>query len=194
MSRRAAGLVLIAALLVVGLAAWWWLSGRRPSGRSIVSTPGPRVKADKVELNLYFPSDGGRLRPQLRTLPLTDVPKQRVRAIVEALLAGPQGEEAGLYPLFPEGVAVGSIQLGADGTAYVDLRSPGLETPPPTGSTAEMQIVYSLVDSVVWNVQQVRQVVLLWNGIQPQTFCGHIDTSGPLIPDRSLVAGAPPNR
>lgn len=190
MSRRAAGLVIVLALLVVGAAAWWWWSGRRPGATPSGPSTGPQP-ATKVELNLYFPADGGRLRAQRRVLPLADAPKQRIRGVVEALLAGPQGDEEGLYPLFPEGVSVGSIQLADDGTAYVDLRSPTLEAPPPAGSTAEMQIVYSLVNSITWNVSQARQVVLLWNGIQPQTFAGHLDASNPLGPDRSLVVAAP---
>lgn len=192
MSRRAAGLVIVLAVLVVGAAAWWW-SARRPRDTATGPAARPQEKTSRVELNLYFPSDGGRLRPQRRVLPLTEVPKQRLRAVVEALLAGPQGEEEGLYRLLPESVSVGSIQLGEDGTVYVDLRSPELETPPPVGSTAELQIVYSLVNSIVWNVSQTRQVVLLWNGIQQQTFAGHVDTTAPLAPDRSLVA-PPPKR
>jgi hypothetical protein len=187
MSRRAAGLVIALAVVVVGAAWWWWSSHPPTEGPAAVGT-GPQARATKVELNLYFPADGGLLRAERRVLPLTDAPKQRIRAVVEALLAGPQGE--GLYPLFPEGVSVGSIQLADDGTVYVDLRCPTLEAPPPAGSTAEMQVVYSLVNSIVWNVSQTRQVVLLWNGIQPQTFAGHLDSSSPLAPDRSLVAAA----
>lgn len=193
MSRRAAGLVLVLAVLVVGAAAWWWWSSRGPDDTPAGPPTGPREETTRVELNLYFPADGGRLRPQRRVLSLTEAPKQRLRAVVEALLAGPQGEEEGLYRLLPESVSVGSIQLGDDGTAYVDLRSAELETPPPAGSTAELQIVYSLVNSIVWNVSQTRQVVLLWNGIQQQTFAGHVDTTAPLAPDRSLVA-QPPKR
>jgi len=30
--------------------------------------------------------------------------------------------------------------------------------------------------------------VLLWNGTQRVTFSGHLDTSRPLVPDRSLLA------
>jgi hypothetical protein len=192
MSRRAAGWVIASALiLLAGAAAWWW-STRRDDGRPAGLANSAQGRATKVELNLYFPADGGLLRPERRVLPLSEAPKQRIRGVVEALLAGPQAE--GLYPLLPETVTVGSVQLGGDGTAYIDLRSPELETPPPAGSTAEMQIVYSIVDSVVWNVPQARQVVLLWNGVQPLTFAGHLDLSGPLMPNRRLVAAAEARR
>jgi hypothetical protein len=37
-------------------------------------------------------------------------------------------------------------------------------------------------------VPQASRVVLLWNGIQRESFSGHLDLSRPLTPDRSLVS------
>jgi hypothetical protein len=95
---------------------------------------------------------------------------------------------SGLVRPLPPEVKLGDVQLSADGTAFVDLRWPGHDDPPESGSTAEIQRVYSLVDSVALNVPQVNRVVLLWNGTQRITFSGHLDTSRPLVPDRSLLA------
>ena len=95
---------------------------------------------------------------------------------------------SGLVRPLPPEVKLGDVQLSADGTAFVDLRWPGHDDPPESGSTAEMQRVYSLVDSVALNVPQVNRVVLLWNGTQRITFSGHLDTSRPLVADRSLLA------
>jgi hypothetical protein len=50
-----------------------------------------------------------------------------------------------------------------------------------------MQRVYSVVDSLTANIPEVKQVVLLWNGVQRETFSGHLDTSRPLLPNRTLV-------
>ena len=72
--------------------------------------------------------------------------------MVEALLDGPKAP--GLVRPLPEGVALGAVQLGQDGTAYVDLRSADHPDPPPGGSTEEIQRVYSLVDSIALNVPQ----------------------------------------
>jgi hypothetical protein len=52
---------------------------------------------------------------------------------------------------------------------------------------AEMQTVYSLVNSIAGNVPQVTQVALLWNGSQRLSFSGHLDTSRPLAPNQVLV-------
>ena len=60
--------------------------------------------------------------------------------------------------------------------------------PPAGGSTAEMQCVYSLVNSIALNVPQAPRVVLLWNGLQRPSFAGHLDTGAPLTPLRELIA------
>jgi Sporulation and spore germination len=226
MSRRAAGWILATALLLVlGSLAWWWRSGRG-GGRAGLAGPGEDAAAGAVAerqaFELYFPAGGGGLRAERRELLVSDAPKDRMRKLVEALLAGPAagtgpgapggagpaaapgaGSAAGAAPApsapparsggglvrpFPPDVKLGSVQLLADGTAYVDLRWPGHEEPPESGSTEEIQRVYSVVDSLALNVPQVSRVVLLWNGTQRITFGGHLDTSRPLLPDRTLLA------
>lgn len=185
MSRRAASFVVgLALVLVVGGLAYWLLQGR-PGHRVARDRAGQAVEpGEVVPMDLHFPADGGRLRVERRDLEVTSAPKNRIRRIVEALLAGPHGP--GLARPFPEGVTVGSIQLGADGTAYVDLRWEGHEEPPPGGSTEEIQRVYSVVNSVAFNVPQAQRVALLWNGTQRLSFSGHLDTSLPFAPSRDL--------
>lgn len=187
MSRKAAAFVLgLALALTAGGVLWWWLQGRagrvRTSGPGAVEATGP---TEKLSVELYFPAGEG-LRTERRDLDVTAAPKDRVRKIVTALLAGPVS--GGAARPFPEGVILGGVQLGEDGTAYLDMRWEGHAEPPSAGSTEEMQRVYSVVDSVTANVPQARRVVLLWNGVQRDTFSGHLDTSRPLAPNRALVA------
>jgi spore germination protein GerM len=187
MSRRLAGLILaLALLLVVGGLLWWWLSGK---GHGLLGGKSDQAVAEPstapVSLILYFPADGGALASERRELQVTDAPKDRIRKIVQALLAGPK--QRGLYRPFPEGVTLGGLQL-ADGIAYVNLAWEGHDDPPASGSTEEIQRLYSLVDSIGLNVPEARGVVLLWNGAQRADFSGHLDLSLPLAPDRALVA------
>jgi hypothetical protein len=187
MSRAAARIVLGAALLLL-LAGflWWWLGGRE--GRAArEAREAAAAGAERVALpvDLYFPAGDGGLGVERREIQTTRAPKDQVRHVVEALLAGPQAN--GLVRPLPREVAVGGVVL-AGNVAYVDLRWADHEDPPPGGSMAEMQTVYSLVNSIALNVPQASQVVLLWNGAQRLSFSGHLDTSQPLAPDRSLLA------
>ncbi len=215
MSRRAAGWVLAAALLlVIGGLAWWWLAGRGGgrAARRGAAEGAAAAPTERHAFDLYFPASGGGLRSERRELQVSEAPKDRIRKVLEALLAGPAGapaaaqrpsspaaasaaatappapSPAGLVRPFPPEVKLGSVELSADGTAFVDLRWPEHEDPPESGSTEEIQRVYSLVDSLALNVPQVNRVVLLWNGTQRITFSGHLDTSRPLLPDRTLLA------
>ena len=233
MSRRAAGWILaVALLLVLGSLTWWWQAGRRGGRAGRGGGPGEEAAGaagtERRAFDLYFPADGGRLRAERRELQVTEAPKDRIRKVIEALLAAPAAAKAtgagagsrdaaaaparpagasreaparpatpaspadpgtpGVARPFPPEVKLGGVELSADGTAFVDLRWPDHEDPPESGSTEEMQRVYSLVDSVALNVPQVSRVVLLWNGTQRITFSGHLDTSRPLVPDRTLLA------
>lgn len=187
MNRRAAGFILgLALALILGAGLWWYLSTRSGGrgGRTGQTADDGPVAA--VPFNLYFAADGGRLRAEIRELKVTERPKDRIRKLVQALLAGPK--EGGLVRLFPEGVELGSVQLSQNGTAYVELRWADHVEPPPSGSTEEMQRVYGVVNTVCLNVSQAERVVLLWNGVQPVTFGGHLDLSRPLSPSQSLLA------
>jgi spore germination protein GerM len=185
MSRRAAGLVLGAALLLlVGGLVWWLLAGRdgQPGARNAGEEAGG--PAEPVQFILYFPTDGGRLAGERRELQVTESPRDRTRKIVQGLLAGPKAQT--LYSPFPKGVRLGSVLISGD-VAYLDLVWDGHPEPPSSGATEEIQRIYSVVDSICLNVPQVQRVVLLWNGFQRITF-GHLDLSQPIRPDRSLVA------
>jgi len=189
MSRRVASFILGFALAVlVGAGLWWWLSGRAGGRSGAGALEGGGQAGETVGFNLYFPAPGGGLQAEPRELRVAANPKDRVRKVVEALLAGPQ--TPGLVRTMPEGVTLGSVQLSADGIAYVDLRWSESPDPPPGGSTEEIQRVYSVVDSVALNVPEVRGVALLWNGAQRDTFSGHLDLSHPLAPDRGPAAAA----
>lgn len=186
MNRKAAAFVLgLALALIVGGVLWWWLQGDRSGGGV-----GPGEEAagpvERIPFDLYFPADGGILRAERQELEVTAAPKDRIRKIVRALLAGPKSR--GAVRPFPEGVALGSVHLTGEGVAYLDLRWEGHEEPPPSGSTEEMQRLYSLINSVTLNVPQAKRVVLLWNGLQRVTFSGHLDTSEPLGPNRTMLA------
>lgn len=140
-----------------------------------------------LPVDLYFPAAGGRLAVESRELPPADEPVDKIRAVVEAVLGGPRGESGGLPPPLPDDVVLDGVYLGPGGVAYLDLRTPEPREPPAVGSKEEMQILYSLVNSVALNVAEARRVVVLWNGRQRPTFAGHLDTAGPLAPNTELV-------
>ncbi len=98
---------------------------------------GPAAEQVRIPVDLYFPAGDG-LRVERREIQASRAPKDQIRGVVQALLAGPQGK--GLARPLPEGVTLGGVGLTADGTAYVDLRWADHDEPPAGGSTAESQM------------------------------------------------------
>lgn len=185
MSQPRAGAAGTAAILLAVLA----LAGcGRQEGGGGEAQPPPEGPPAEVELavDLYFPGPGGRLYSERREVATWERPEDQAVAILEALLAGPR--EQGLEAPFAEGVELGGLYLNGGGIVYVDLRAPGGEERPAMGSTEERQIVFSLVNSLSLNLSGIEGVVLLWNGAQPASFGGHLDTRHPLAPDPTLVA------
>jgi len=187
-SRRAAALIVLGALSLAAVAVLLWYLAREPGAGGAGGAGGAERAGRPVTFILYFPGEGGYLHPEERELAVPADPRGRARAIVLALLDGPR--TGGLYPPFPEGVGLLDLYLAADGTAFVDLGAEDRQDPPSGGSLAEMMMVYSVVDSLALNLPEVDRVSLLWNGLQRETFSGHLDTSVPLAPAEDLVAEA----
>lgn len=192
MNRRLAiGWIAGSALLIVALLLWWWLdrgdetAAPPPTESPSVALP-PEPGEGLVRVELYFPGEGGRLYREPRDVPATEDLAERVTILARAVLAGP--ETAGLGLPLPSGTTLSGVDIGESGVVYLDLAGEAGQPPPPSGSRQEMLMVYSLVDSVALNLEEVEQIVLLWNGTQRATFAGHLDTTRPLVPDTSLLA------
>lgn len=207
MKRRTAA-IFIALVVVLALGGLWALRRRSPQAApppAAAATPDAAPPAvppntaggtapnaaggtagETVDLTLYFPGADGRLYAERREAQVSPGAAARARAALEGLLAGPRSE--GLRAPLPAGVEIGSLVLLTDGTVIVDLRSAEREQPPSSGSLAERTTVYSLVDTVLMNAEGSRRVTLLWNGVQRESFAGHLDTTRPLAADTSILA------
>lgn len=191
MSRRTALVVGALAVALLAVLLVWLLRPARPAPEEEAAAPQPLPAAEgagegAVEVELYFPGEWGRLYPERRLLPPAADPATRARALAEAVLAGP--ETPGLFPPLPEAIQLDEVYLEPDGTLLLGLRSPDEAPPPPGGSLKEMLTVYSLVDSLLLNLPEATRMVLLWNGRQPATFAGHLDTALPLSVDPTFIA------
>lgn len=134
---------------------------------------------------LYFASpEGDRLQPEARRVgPCVDI-EECLADVVDELVNGPLGE---LQPTLPSGAVVRSVAIDGD-TATIDWGN-GLRNGLPSGSSAEMTAVYSVVDTVVKNFPAIGKVRFLIEGEPAETLKGHLDLRDPLTADFSLVAG-----
>ncbi len=197
--RRPSGATLIAIAIVAvlaGVVAVVFWPRDVPEGATS-ETDGSETAAVDEDLaagevwaaNLYFPSTGGLLLAEAREVPASAETAERISALVTTLLAGPRGR--GMRPPLPDNVTVRKVYLAEDGLAFLDLESPDGAPPPASGSLREMLTVYSLVNTVLLNFDELERIVLLWNGRQLKTFAGHLDTMRPLAANTDVVARSP---
>ena len=129
-----------------------------------------------VPVSLYFRRAGGSsLAFELRVFRLTE-DETPARAVLEALIAGPQDEN--LATLLPQELTVRYAWVD-DGVCYADL-SDALLAFAPEGPEEQELVISSIVDTLC-SLDTVNQVQLLVEG-EPLTAYGALDLSGPLLP------------
>ncbi|MBI5643185.1 MAG: GerMN domain-containing protein [Deltaproteobacteria bacterium] len=85
----------------------------------------------------------------------------------------------------PAGTRVLGVKV--DGAvATVDLSKEVIKNH-PGGSTGELLTIYSIVDTITLNFQEIKEVQLLVEGSKEETLKGHIDMEFPLGPDKKII-------
>lgn len=144
-----------------------------------VPTPTP---APEERIVVLFAGSDGLLHPELRSVSLPAELDRRVRAVVDQVLAGPEGR---LAPTVPYPSEVHHVFLDGEGTAWIDLTAP---PSPLAGSSTELMLVYGVVNTVLLNCPELTSVQLLFGGTEVDTLTGHLDLSRPLVLNKRFIA------
>ena len=194
--RRAAVLVLLAALLsgcggeqaepVPAEGEPEAVSGEaEPSGDA---TPVEEAAARPLEyrkVTLYFPSAGsGKLIGESRDIFNSPAPADRAKQILSDLLEGP--DRRGALRALPRGVRLRQVYVTDGGIAFADF-SADLKFAVGGGSMDEILTVYSIVNSLVLNIDEVSKAAILVEGEECETLSGHMDLRRPLPANRRLM-------
>ncbi len=170
-------LLLVVAILL-GFGASFFL-GKLFLPRSESVSPSSRVsdsisvqEAITRKVHLYFADrKGNYLQAEERKI-LAEDTISAIEAIIAALLEGP--DDPKLVSTIPAGSHLLHIFVTDDGTAYLDFSSE-LSRLHPGGITAERLTLYTIVNSLVLNLEQVERVQLLFEGKPASTLSGHLD-------------------
>lgn len=145
----------------------------------VVALPTPAPS----RLVLFFPGDDGLLHREAREVfGLPASTPARARLVMEELLAG---SATGLAAAFPWPVTVEEAFADVHGNVFVDLSSPPNLT--VAGTSTELLLLYSAINSIAANCPGTERVQLLFGGREVRTL-GHLDFSRPLRPSLELVA------
>lgn len=135
-------------------------------------------------VHLYFADDSNAFltAEQRKIFPGPD-PTAFAAAIVKALIEGPQKN---LVRTIPVGTKLRAVYVLADGRCFVDL-SATVRQKHPGGCHSELLTIYSVVNSLVLNIAQIKTVKLLINGAEAPTLAGHIDLRLPVAANMLLI-------
>ncbi len=150
-------------------------------------TPGaaPTPAVPKIKATLFFLSeDGLHLVPTEREVPLAEGPVAQARSILEAQLSAEA--PAPLVSTIPKGTALRGIYVSDRNEVFVDL-DPAIRTGHPGGTTEELMTVYTIVNAVLTNLPDLKEVQILVGGQEVDTLEGHVDLRRPLKKNDSLI-------
>lgn len=134
---------------------------------------------------LFFQkADSDLLATERRRIFLTASPADQAKQIIVALINGPNRDD--LLPTLPPETRVLSLFIDRFKTAYVDL-SDEVVSLHPGGSAAELATVFSVVNSLTYNLDTIRRVRILVGGEERETLKSHLDLTRDYNQDMSIV-------
>ncbi len=143
-------------------------------------------EAPTREIQLYFSNEVGKaLAAERRSIRRSSLEGELGQA-VEALIKGPR-RGSSLAATIPSGTKLLSLEVQGN-TAYVNL-SKEIVRNHSGGSSAELQTIYSIVNTLALNFEEIDTVQILVEGEVRDTLKGHIVMGIPLAPDRKMIKG-----
>jgi hypothetical protein len=156
-------------------------SDRRDDGDMISELP---AQSNKIAAHLYFANrNNSFLKSELRVVHYHHDPVEFGRTIVEALIKGPQ---KGLMRTIPVGTDLSAIYIDPDKVCFVDL-SESVKKKHPGGVNSELLTIYSVVNSLILNVSEIKRVKILIDGNEAPTLAGHISLQLPFKAHMLLI-------
>ena len=139
-----------------------------------------------LAVKVFFPETSGDvlLTTEDQTIFKSTELANRARQILQKLQEGPHSEA--LSPALPKDTKVDDLFISEQGTAFIDF-SNAISTNHPGGVMNEMATIYSIVDSLTYNLPEIKQVKILVGGVEKETLAGHCLLLLPLEMDLSMT-------
>ncbi len=139
-----------------------------------------------MSVKVFFPSESGDvlLTAEDGTIFKSSEVANRAKQILQKLQEGPH-KNATLSPM-PKDTKVQDLFISEQGTAFINF-SNTISTNHPGGVLNEFATVYSIVDSLTYNLPEIKEVKLLIGGIEKETLAGHCLLLLPLEMDLSVT-------
>jgi len=137
-------------------------------------------------VKIFFPASSGDilLRAEDQTIFKSAELGNRAKQILLKLQEGPHSDT--MFPSLPKDTKVDDVFISEQGTAFIDF-SNTLAANHPGGVENELATIFSIVDSLSYNLPEIKQVKILIGGVEKETLAGHCLLLLPLDMDLSIT-------
>jgi hypothetical protein len=144
-----------------------------------------------LQVKIFFPmlSDTVLLGAEDDTIFKSSELVNRAKQILEKVQQGPTLGTLG--PALPRDAKVEEIFISDKGTAFIDFTNT-IATSHPGGVLNEQATIYSIVNSLTYNLPEIQEVKILIGGTEKESLAGHILLLLPLQMDLSITNVPPP--
>ena len=140
--------------------------------------------SERRTVHIYFGDAQGRhLMAEQRVVapPVDEV--RLARLLIDLLVQGPKKEGS---RTLPADVRLRALHVTEAGTAFIDFEENAFDSH-PGGVGNELLSIYSVVHTLVLNVEKIRTVKFLIGGREAATLVGHVDLREPFEVDMLWV-------
>ncbi len=166
------GVVFIAS--VGGLLLWGWMhgpeAGQKVAGQSANQLIQPAIRNEPLAVTLYYPLDGLLVAGAASVKRYPDTQAQ-ARETLFALLQDQRAAQASVL----RDIKLRAFFLDSQGTAYIDLAP--VQQPVRGSGWDEQLAIYAIVNTLMQNFEEIKQVKFLMDGRDAGTLAGHMDLS-----------------
>ncbi len=188
--KRVAILGFLFVVLVI-LVVVFFLSGIKEKIIPTVPASPPEVESLPMQpgqtrsVVLFFLSEEDTLlHPEQREIPADLSVVRQAKQTIEELI---KGSQKGYISPFPPEAKLRELYVTEEGVAYVDFSKDIVEKH-LSGSSAEISTIFSVVNSLAYNFDDIEKVFILIEGRERETLGGHINLSRPFLPLYDLIA------
>jgi hypothetical protein len=139
-----------------------------------------------MNVKVFFPAAGGDplLMAEEGTIFKSGEVANRAKQILQKLQEGPAKND--MLPSMPKDAKVQDLFISEQGTAFINF-SNTISTSHPGGVLNEFATIYSIVDSLTYNLPEIKEVKILIGGVEKETLAGHCLLLLPLEMDLSIT-------
>jgi len=176
-NRLLIGVVIILTAIVASGGIMLWMrmpsadAPRKPAVQDQQLAHQRFLRDEPLPITLYYPYEG-MLASGSAVVKRQPDTQSLARAALAALFAD---QRASLEPVLRD-IRLRELFIDAAGTAYIDL-TPGPQKDVRASAWDEQLAIYALVNTLLQNFEEIKQVELLLDGREAQTLAGHMDLS-----------------